>query len=346
MIDVEMLRPTADELLSGLSAGEAMKQRLLFTAKAVERLPQIADEMLDGLNATPALRHRILVAVERKERTRSTASVARGTDRPKYARFTPAIGMALVLTLMIGLGASYGVPPMTTALPGASPTAQSDFNAGMAGDGTVASTDGVPQFRSLYAVGEGANPPLIGINGRFYRMLNVHVPDSILGTQLSEIAEYTDEPSLTASVGTVSNIAKAGTRIYAVDGLSSKTACIAEVDGTLRLFQRVGYASASLVGNELFQDTLDVGGKVTALELSGVGVITDEEEANELMYLLAEFAAFHSNDSGNGSQALTIYLDNGLSLQLMVQGDILSGCGSWTCPEFFESFQTTLTGQA
>ena len=69
MIQLESLRQTADEMLSGIHVGEELKRRVLFEAQAVEKLPQVADEMLSGLTKTPALRHRILVAYERRTRT-------------------------------------------------------------------------------------------------------------------------------------------------------------------------------------------------------------------------------------------------------------------------------------
>lgn len=60
MIDVESLRPTADEMLSGLSAGEAMKRRIILQADATERIACVAEEMLSGMHAGAALRHRIM----------------------------------------------------------------------------------------------------------------------------------------------------------------------------------------------------------------------------------------------------------------------------------------------
>lgn len=333
MIDVEMLRPTADEMLSGLSAGEALKKRLLFQAAALDNMPQIAGEMLAGLHATPALRHRILVKTERTARERTELKPAKW---PALARFTPAAGMALVLAFMIGLGLNHGTDPNALLTPTGAPISQNELLSYSAG-GASTTTDGVPQFRSLYA-GEGANPPLIGVHGRYYRMLTVPVSADVIGSPIAEVQDFTEEPSLAATVGVISNTAKVGTQVYSVEGLSSKTACIAEVDGVPRLFQRVGYASATFIGSELFEDTFDVYGQVAAVELSGVGVINDERKANEVIYTLSEFAVYEGSDSLSSDQALTVYLTNGLSLQLMVQGDLISGCGTWVCPEFFDAF--------
>ncbi len=342
MIDAEMLRPTADEMLSGLTAGDAMRNRLRFQAEAVDKLPEIAAEMLGGLRATPALRHRILLAAARKQEAlvvsiRPTPS----QRRPALLRYLPAASMALVLTVMIGLGLNYGRQP--SPVPGTA-----GINSGMSTyqAGQTAAT-GTPEYRPLFAGTNAANPPLICVNGRYYRMLTTPapLPDTLRGTTMAQVQTFTDEPSLAGSVGVVSNVAQVGATVYAVDGLSQKTACAAEVDGVLRLFQRVGYASETIVGNEMFEDTLDVGGQVAMLELSGVGVIRNEAYANELIYMLSEFAVYHSSEIAEGDTALTIYLKNGLSLQLLVQDDVLGGCGAWACPEFFDYFDELLLKQ-
>lgn len=343
MIDVEMLRPVADEMLSGLTVDAALKRRMLCAVDFETALPVAANEMLGGLTANASLRHRILMEVERKQgSTRITDRIGAQPGRlslPRLApgkglsavltRVVPAVGMAAVMTVMIGLG-------MQNARLNKAATDPSDLGSYMmSGSDTTGGT--VPQYRSLFA-DEGANPSLVGINGRFYRMLNVVVPQDAIGSVIAEVQEYTDEPSLAATVGVISNVVGSGTPIHKADGISHKTACIVEVDGVPRLFQRVGYASGTTIGSELLEDTLDIYGHVAALELSGVGVIHNADNANQLIYMLSEFASYHGNDIMGGSQALTIYLDNGLSLQLMVDGDVLSGCGAWSCPEFFDAF--------
>lgn len=331
MIDVETLRPTADEMLSGLKTDGVMQARILFKAQAVEKLPQIAGEMLGGLRATSALRHRILVAADRKRA--ALTPVFRPSARPAFSRLTPAMGMALVLALMIGLGILHGGSPLVAGVPGG----ETVLGAGSLGAQGVA-----PTYTPLWA-GQGANPPIIGINGRYYRMLNTPfaASSSLVDSVIYEVQEFTEEPSLKKPVGAVSNIAQVGAKIYSIKGLSSKTACLAEVDGALRVFQRVGYASETLVGTEMFEDTFGVYGQVEMLELSGAGVIKDKSRANELIYCISEFAV-QGDGTPEGSQALTVYLENGLSLQLMVQDETLIGCGAWTCPEFFAEFQDAL----
>lgn len=338
MIDVEMLRPTVDQMLSGLTADASMRKRICFKAGAVDMLPRVADEMLSGLTATPAMRHRILLVANREQ---VAESLSKPKSNPKhtsaYKRFMPAIGMAFVMSLMVWLGYLYGGDD-SQPLP--SPTVQSGMQTYAAG---TAGT-GIPQYNPLFA-GQGVNPPVIAINGRFYRMLNepMSVSGALRGEQLASVSIYTEEPSLVDPVGVISNIVQEGTPVYGVVGISFQTACIAEVNGSLRLFQRVGYASSSTIGNEMFEDTFKVQGMVQSLELSDVGIITDPNEANELIYLLYEYAEYHSNEIESGSQTLTVRLTNGLSLQLMVQDDLLSGCGVWACSEFFEQFSGKIT---
>lgn len=335
MIEVEMLRPTADEMLSGLTAGDALKRRVLLRAKGIEQLPAAAAEMLGGVCATPALRHRILVRTEH----RRTVGVAQArARRPEWARFTPAAVMAVALTVMIGLGATYG---------GGMPAQQNTLGQGIythaAGSGGA--TDEAAAV-SLFA-GEGANPPLVGINGRFYRMLEqpMPVPSSLIDTDIATVDVFTDEPSTITQVGVYSNVVRVGSKLYQLTGISKLTAVAAEVDGVLRLFQRVSYASYSLLTRELFSDTLDVLDQVASVELSGVGVVTDELKANELIALLQEFAMYSDSEILDAEQLLTIRLKNGLSLQLLVQGNLVGGCGAWACPEFFDEFRSQVETQ-
>ena len=44
----------------------------------------------------------------------------------------------------------------------------------------------------------------------------------------------------------------------------------------------------------------------------------------------------------SGSGSLHIGLTNGLTLQLLVGDDTVSACGTWSCPEFFESFHEAI----
>lgn len=337
MIQPESLRHTADEMLSGLHAGEELKRRMLFEAHAVEQLPQVADEMLAGLTKTPALRHRILVAYERKARTARRMEPVR-VSHITFSRMAPVMSMALVLIFVIGVGAFGGLN-----FGADTPVPQLEAAISSYASGTTA-VDGVPDYVSLFA-GEAANPPLVCINGRYYRMMSEPsaVSAALLDSALAEVQTYTEEPSLATPAGISSNVVSAGTPIYSISGLSSKTAVAAEVNGAMRLFQRVSYAGSATLGTEMFQDTMNVVGQVAALELSGVGVVTDESVANDvLMYMLTEFASYAGADAPETSQSLTIYLTNGLTLQLLIENDVFYGCGAWSCPGFVESFRSEM----
>lgn len=335
MMEVDSLRRTADEMLSGVTAGEDMKRRIRFSARGVEALPEVAGEMLAGIEKTPALRHRILLEYDRRRRSMRRMEPAR-VARLTFGRLAPALSMALAFVMLLGVGI-FGGSSQPAALPG---TGISSYASGSM------SADGVPEFMSLFA-GEDANPPLLCINGRYYRMMSEQtaVPAALLNSPLAEVQSYSAGSALTNPAGIASNTVAAGTQIYSITGLSSKTAVAAEVDGVTRLFQRVSYAGSSTLGNEMFQDTMDVVGQVAALELSGVGVVTDESAANEvLMYMLTEFASFTGADTdlGEAQQSLTIYLSNGLALQLMVDGDVFSACGSWSCEGFTDTFRAEM----
>ena len=89
------------------------------------------------------------------------------------------------------------------------------------------------------------------------------------------------------------------------------------------------------------EDTFSVRGKVKTLELSGVGEIKGDK-ANEVIAVLLDQAALKSADLSARRQMLTVTLDSGIKLQLGVSGDTVSGCGGWSCPEFFEAFEAAL----
>ena len=120
----------------------------------------------------------------------------------------------------------------------------------------------------------------------------------------------------------------------------SNTAVACEVGGNMRLFQRVSYAGKGPGGQGL-EDTFSVRGQVAELTLSGVGTLTGDA-ANDAAAVLLDHATLKSADSSARKQTLTVTLTNGLKLQLGVSGDTVSACGKWSCPEFFEAFESGL----
>ena len=182
--------------------------------------------------------------------------------------------------------------------------------------------------------------PLIGVNGSYYRMMTSprSVSSSLLGASLGTIAEYTTEPSLSGTNVMLSNKAAVGTEVYGISGMSS-TFVAAEVDGQMRLFQRVSFNGNALKGSETLADVMQLSGHVASIELSGVGTITDTSVCADLISLLLNDATYESSGSLSAKQSLLIELDNGLVYQFTVKNDKIASCGTWSCPEFFEAFE-------
>ncbi len=309
--------------------------------KPVQELSRVAPEMLAGLHADAALRQRILSA---------QSALHPWTLRRLAPIGVAALVLVGGVTAWLRTTEHPAKPgTVTIEIQSAGGSASGDLLASLdvPGDSVqIGNQAKVSAFQSLLARGDNGNFPLIGYNGSAYRMLTA--PGSLskkaLGDSLGTVALYTDEPSLTdadAWYGLLSNAAEEGSEVYAVAGLSSGTAVAAQVDGEMRLFQRASYADYGSGGGSL-EDVLSVRGKVKSLDLSGVGVVEDSAAANALMSLLLDNAVFQGDGSASGKQALNIRLNNGLTLQLLVSGDTLSCCGAWSCAEFFSAFQAAL----
>lgn len=199
-----------------------------------------------------------------------------------------------------------------------------------------------PSYRSIWAAGQSGNFPLVGVKGRYYRMLTnpTGISESLLGDALGTVDNYTSEPALAGKSGICSNVVTSGEKVYAIKGMNG-AAVAAKVDGKWRVFQRVSYADNARVGNESLSDTLKAG-TVVALELSGVGTINDEKTAKQLVNILTSQASYLRAGGGETNQSLLIQLSNGITLQMAVNGERLIACGTWACPEFFEAFQEAL----
>ena len=273
------------------------------------RLGPIADEMLGGLHADSRMKQRIEAA----------ARQAQAPRRRALRTFAPALCCAALALCCVGVwGMQRGGQPETAQI-----------NAIAAGDGSTAvvgSTqiadlgDGAkvgaatPKNTSLFATAEG-DIPLVTVNGAVYRMLTSPkaLSSSLRGDEIGGVAEALAEPSLATaeqlSAG-VSNVAAQGAAVYAVKGLSSATAVATEVDGQLRVFQRVSYAGKG-PGRETLEDTFDVRGQVETLELSGVGTLTGQA-ANDAIAVLLDHATLKSADMTAKKQSLTVTLESGV----------------------------------
>ena len=199
-----------------------------------------------------------------------------------------------------------------------------------------------PSFRSIWAQATGGTFPLIGVNGRYYRLLTnpTAISSSMLGDRLGTVDTFTSEPALAGKNGICSNVVAAGETVYAVSGMNGAVAA-AQVNGQWRVFQRVSFGDSALVGNERLADTLKANAAV-ALELSGVGTVNDAATASRLVSVLTANASFLRSGGGETNQSLLIQLSNGLVLQMAVNGERIIACGTWACPEFFDAFQEAL----
>ena len=178
-----------------------------------------------------------------------------------------------------------------------------------------------------------------------YRMLETprDIGSSLLGDSLGDIALFDEQPSLASPkemAAGLSNVVQQGAVVYSVKGLAESTAVAAEIDGGMRLFQRVSYAGRGPAGSA-FEETFSVRGQIVQAELSGVGTLTGEV-AEAAIAVLLDGAVLKSADTTAKSQTLTVTLESGLRLQLGVSGDMVVGCGGWSCPEFFEAFEAAL----
>ena len=320
--------------------------------KSLDQLGPIADEMLGGLHADERMRLAIRRAAE------ANAAPAR---RP-LRRLVPAACCAALALMCVGVTAARlgGNAPEAnpSVMLAAEPTVMA-IDTIAAGDGSDASAAGTlvadlggnamvrraeADGESLFAAGEG-DIPLVTVNGAVYQMLATpkDVGGALLGGQVGTVQHHDAQPSLAASDALsagLSNVAAEGTAIYAISGLAETTAVAAEVDGSMRVFQRVSYAGRGPGGLGL-EDTFSVRGQVKRLELSGVGTLTGDA-ANAAIDVLLDHAVLKSADATARRQTLTVTLDSGLRLQLGVSGDTLCGCGGWSCPEFFEAFEAAL----
>lgn len=299
----------------------------------LDNLYAVAEETLGGLAAGPALFNRA--------RMRAQQPVS---PRPRMHR---ALAFALSLALVVSLAsfalprlAGTGIPALNTIAAGPALPEGARMAADLPRGSLVLSAAKTPSYQGVWATGSGANFPLIRLDGRFYRLLT-HPEDvsSLRGSQLGLVETYTDEPALDLGNSVLSNAAAQGAPVYAVSGMGS-AAIAADVDGSLRLFQRVSYSGNALIGDEDLKDTLPAG--AVTLQLSGTGTVSDPDTAARLLGILFSKAVYQGSQSRSGSEALLIQYSNGAVLQLAVSGDSLSACGTWACPEFFQEFRSAV----
>jgi len=304
----------------------------------LNQLPQIAEETLGGLKADQALYKRII------------------TNKPQGHKthiFQPRRILALASALMLVVGSSLlypyllgkgqqnkqqfqthmaGIVPQVAALR-AGNLPQGSIHLGIPGK--------IPEFKGVWANSSGGNFPLIRVNGAFYRLLkNPSTVDvGMLGATLGMVEIFTEEPALDSSGQLLSNTASVGTQVSQINDMPG-TALAAEVNGSLRVFQRVSFSGNALLGSESLIDTLR--GSVAGLQLSGVGTVTDAQKVSSLMSLLFNESSYQSSSTASSDQALLIQYGNGIVLQMAVKGNNLIACGTWNNPGFIEAFKAAV----
>lgn len=304
----------------------------------LEQLPKIADHQLGGLEAGQTLLCKIRIEAAEKKQKPKAAAVLR-----------PVLAVCAALILCVGAVAALN-PAEETPLPLADAPMLASYSAGEAAveaapavqaevpKGSITMSAGMRRAAGSLFVSP-ANPsasfPLVTLSGATYRMLAA--PDALdaalMGDAIGRVNEFNLEPALGSS-GVISNVIACGEDVYAVQDLHGLVA--ANVDGAMRVFQRVSYAGAAILGTETLGDTLCDAQDVAWIELEGAGR-AEGENAQRLMETLLSYADYE-NTAFSGSQSMQIGLENGLVLQLMTGEDCVSACGTWSCPDFFEAF--------
>lgn len=314
--------------------------------KRLENLSEIASRQLGGLEATPTLLARIKLEAAEQTKPRSARAVLR-----------PALAVCAALVLCVGAVMTLSpdgpaiINPLPTqnvldshsagseTPPTAEPRAMGDVS-----KGSISMSAGSQRSSgTLFVQGESASFPLVTLNGATYRMLES--PDglsqSLLGDELGAVTEFNIEPAL-GSGGVVSNAIACGETVYAIEDQGGALVA-ANVDGSLRVFQRVSYAGTAIIGSETLADTLCAASDPEWIEVEGMGRVDDPSTAQRLMETLLELADYKGTAFSAGS-SMQIGLKNGLTLQLMVGEDSISACGMWSCPDFFEEFAEAVQG--
>ena len=305
----------------------------------LNRLPEIADKMLSNVQAGPALKEKIVEKAKRGQEIRF---------RP--LRAVPALCCAALLLVaftfgipgLLGQKIGKNVIESQPAGVGAEPTAISTQRADIPVRSiTVAGSGEIPAYKNIWARASGAVFPMIAADGQIYRMLTTpsKLSSKLTGAEKGAVAVYTSDPSA-ISGQIASNAALEGETVYVVSGMDGALLA-ANVDGKLRVFQRVSYNGAATTGSETLGDTL-CAGTVKELTLTGVATITDSATAQSLYDTLVADASYQSASSKETSQSLLIKTGSGLTLQLAVNGDNVMGCGTWSCSSFFDAFNAAI----
>lgn len=299
--------------------------------KRLNQLSTIAETTLSGLQADESLKYRILHAAKEPQKT----------FRLQWRWAIPALCCLLAMAVL--LPSMLGTPALKSPIsqPAGAPATTAPLLAqGGIVQGSITRT-GSDMGHSLWE-GKNSNFPLLGVNGRYYRLLSTPstLSDDLLQDGLGYVNEFSNEPALSGTAGIVSNVCSLDTLVYRVAGMGDAMVA-AEVNGSLRLFQRVSFNGMSIQGSEGLRQTLCPNGTITTMTLSGVGTVSGDACARLLNTLFAN-ATYEGSGSIKSELLLVMETSTGLMLQMAVSHDSLGACGVWSCPEFFSAFQAAV----
>ena len=297
--------------------------------KQLDQLPEIANRSLGGLHASPEMRYAIQMKAARQQKRKTQAMVF-----TKIA--APVLCAAVLLALFFFPSAPLNTvaPPSITSLP---------LGQLQAGDTNGEEETGVGVVGWIWSSVTSGTFPLIGVKGRYYRMLSS--PSAVSASSalqsLGIVEEYTTEPSLSDTGIISSNCVSAGDEVYTFNGYNNTFVC-AKVNGEYRLFQRVSFNGHATLGKETLIDTLSISGHIQSMSISGIGTVSDSSAAENLFRILTDNATYESSGSIRSSSILTITLSDGISAQMLISEDRLAACGVWSCPEFISAFSAAV----
>lgn len=303
--------------------------------KRLDELGSIAARQLGGLQADEKLYLKIRLAAAEQNAAR------------RKAVWKPVLAVCAAVVIVAGAVAAL-VSPEEQELPihrdtvidtrsaGSEPTAEPVQNDGLPHDSLTMSAAVSDLGATLFVAASDGSFPLVMVDGEAYRLLRTpeQVDASLLGENLGAVTEFNVEPVL-SSGSIVSNAVSVGETVYAISGMKGALLA-APMSGTMRLFQRVSYGGNAIIGQQTLRDTLCDPVDVSWLEMDDRQITGDE--AQMLVQILLD-SADYQNTAMTGKGSLQIGLKNGLILQLLVNGDSVSACGTWSCPDFMEALQ-------
>ena len=316
--------------------------------KRLDNLSDIASRQLGGLEATPTLMAKIKLEAAETKQPRTFRASLRMAMRPALAVCAALVlCVGAVMTLSPDGGLTNVPPPADNMLDtrSAGMESQPTVQPRMAGEmpqGSISMSAGIQRAGgTLFVQSDHAAFPLVTLNGATYRLLETpdELSSELLGEQMGMVSEFNIEPAL-SSGGVVSNVVACGETVYAV-GENGSALAAANVNGSLRVFQRVSYAGTAIIGSETLADTLCAAEDVAWIDIAGMGRVEDSGDVLLLMNTLYELSDYTGTAFTTGA-SMQLGLKNGLVLQLMAADDAVSACGSWSCPDFFDAFRQAL----